>query len=140
MSSNTRGEAIVDNGPCFLKTQKLALPVGRERRRKEGREEERETELKKKKKKENTVRRGRCIHITMIITSCSFRGTAERSPEKISVCNGTSSFLSTPVVSPFGKSSLPSALLFFRLSSFGHRARDRGYLDDRARESPHILI
>jgi len=96
----TRGKVIVDNGSCFLKTQKLALPLGRE----EGN--------KRKKKKEIPSD----ASTTMIITSCSFHGTAHDYP-KISVCNGISSSLFSVAIP---SANLSSALLLFRLSSFGH--------------------
>lgn len=77
----TRGEVIVDNGPHFLKMQKLALPLGI----KEG-------GIAVKEKKGEIPPDTADASTTMIIASYSFHGTAHDHP-KISVCNSVSSFL-----------------------------------------------
>lgn len=120
----TRGEVIVDNGPRFLKTQKLALPPGSEGR------------IEVKENKRDAARCGPMHPATMIIASCSFHGTAHDHP-KISVCNGISSFLS-PVATrqAFLRRCFSSA---FRPSGTGTRNHWLS-LDDRARVAAYLDI
>lgn len=128
----TRGEMIVDNGSRFLKTQKLALPRDKKRRR--------NRVVKEKKKQTGSMRLD--AFTTMIIASCSFHGTAHDHP-KISICNGISFFRAeTPLL--FGEPFF-DAVSLFRLSSFGHwlsvddRARVAAYFDI-ARSKNHIYL
>lgn len=126
MACRTRGKLITDNRPGFFKTQKLTLPLGRERRNKRG----------------DMPLGATNASTTMIIASCSFHSTAHDYP-KIIVCNDISSFLVPVAIRRaflFTASLPPLVLRALGREATISRARVAAYFDIALSKVVHIYL